>query len=94
MSKQLAIAGTGADVHDEIDEAIEALREARDELRRATLKVRNAEATLVQRMMSAEVARYDHVDRTGGAWAAAIDLPVPSVRLKFIGNRDEGAIDP
>jgi Asp-tRNA(Asn)/Glu-tRNA(Gln) amidotransferase A subunit family amidase len=88
MAKQLAIAGTEADVHDEIDEAIEALREARDELRRATLKVRNAEATLVQRMMSAEVARYDHVDRAGGAWAAAIDLPTPSVRLKFIGNRE------
>jgi len=88
--RQASIPGTEPDTDEAIDEAIIDLRDARDTLKAAQERVRKAEATLVTRMMSSEVARYDYVDGAGGGWVAALDLPAPVVRLKYLGSRHEG----
>lgn len=73
--------------HSPLDEAMEAVRDARARLAGAKAALELAESTLLQRMLELEVARYDHVDPDGGAWSLSLALPErPGLRIKYLGK--------
>ncbi len=97
MSKQQVIPGTESTRHSQIDEAIEALRLARQDLLEASKscackaareRVMAASATLATAMLDVETPCYES-HANGERWRADLEMPEPSVKLKYIGKEDE-----
>lgn len=73
--------------HTPIDEAMAAVREAREAHNRAKKALEAAEAILLSRMIEAQVATYDYIDGDGGQWSLTLQLPEqPGLRVKYLGK--------
>lgn len=85
---QLVIEGA-LPTYTEIDEAMDAMRQAIADMKRAKVAFAQAKAILLQRMMTREVASYDHTDPEGGQWVLELALPEqPGVKIKYLGKYD------
>jgi hypothetical protein len=74
-------------VHTDIDEAMAAVREAREELNRAKKALEVKESILLSRMIDAQVASYDYIGADGGQWSLALVLPErPGLKVKYLGK--------
>lgn len=72
----------------EIEEAAEALRQAKDAAKRATTAVHLAESVLIQRMLSLHLQKHRYA-HNGNYVDVDLSLPSPSVRIKVTSGDEE-----
>lgn len=87
--KQSHLPGLSPPPQPDIEEATRELREAKEAAKRASEAAKLAEATLVQRMISAKVQKHRYHD-SGRYVDVEVTLPNPSVRVRVTGDDDNG----